>query len=327
MSQSALHYLADIIDSSVEINDTNVKSIFKESLNSVVHIGTESIGDMLVDLIKQLVRLISSIIYLLGRAIKKLYNFISFKLTDISEHVSKLKKRIREQNYIENVFNNIKVSQGIKYSVFIDTIYAINNSIKNLKQVFDIFDLKNQISKIADLEYNDTGIYLPPTKFIITESSYSLLKNDLELSGIKINPIKSEISNRDTVYTNCDIEYNSVLLRSVEQNVSLKDLGYTPENIIKSYNNSFNNFYSLNKDAISYLSTLESVKKNLEKLQSRASYLNAENISDPNHKVNRVRLLVANLVVSINLFSKISTASAEYIGWFTQLTSIAANSK
>ena len=177
MSQSALHYLADIIDSSVEINDTNVKSIFTDSLNSVLSIGNESIGDMLVDLIKQLIRLISSIIYILGRAIKKLYNFISLKLSDISENINKLKKRIKEPNYQKDIFNNIKISQGIRYSTFIDTLYSINNSIKGLKQISNIIDLKEHVSKIADLEYSDPGLYMQPTRYIITESTYNVLKN------------------------------------------------------------------------------------------------------------------------------------------------------
>ena len=65
----------------------------------------------------------------------------------------------------------------------------------------------------------------------------------------------------------------------------------------------------------------------LVKLQAKAPYISKENISDPNHKVNRVRLLIANIGVSINLFSKVSVASAEYISWFNQLVNIAAISK
>lgn len=327
MNESALHYLADTIDSSVEINDFTVKSIFEESLLSITSVGSESIGDMVVDLIRQLIRLITSIIYILGRAIKKLFNFIVFKLNDISSNIRTLKSRMKDPNYTSTVFNNIKVSQCVEYKVFVDNLYKINDSIRSFKSFTDMVILYERISKLADLEADDTGIYLPPIKYIFTEKNYNTIKNNLELIGIKVDPISSEISNNEVVYTSCNITYNSKLLNSVSEKVFIKDLGYTPENIVNAYENSFSQFYTLNKDAISYVNTLEKMKDLLVKLQAKAPYISKENISDPNHKVNRVRLLIANIGVSINLFSKVSVASAEYISWFSQLVNIAAISK
>lgn len=327
MNESALHYLADTIDSSIEINDFTVKSIFEESLLSITSVGSESIGDMVVDLIRQLIRLITSIIYILGRAIKKLFNFIVFKLNDISSNIRTLKSRMKDPNYTFTVFNNIKVSQCVEYKVFVDNLYKINDSIRSFKSFTDMVILYERISKLADLEADDTGIYLSPIKYIFTEKNYNTIKNNLELIGIKVDPISSEISNDEVVYTSCNITYNSKLLNSVSEKVFIKDLGYTPENIVNAYENSFSQFYTLNKDAISYVNTLEKMKDMLVKLQAKAPYISKENISDPNHKVNRVRLLIANIGVSINLFSKVSVASAEYISWFSQLVNIAAISK
>ena len=287
--------------------------------------GEESladIGNIIVIILKALLKLITSIIGIFTSAIKKMISFIVYKLSIVSQNIRYIAKNKNNPTFIENL-SKIQISQGIPLTDYTDYLYKLTNIISTLNDFISIFSVTEQILEISLLKPEDDGTHIKPPQFLITEQIYnSKFKENMEYIGIVLKPLESTVYNGTIVYSKCDINYSSKLLSLYEQNKTITELGYTSEAFIKCYNNSYSRLNSLVDDARQYQSGLEKIKTSLTKLLSKLEK-NTEypgDITNPNHKVNRVKLLIENTTVCLAIYGKLLTAAMEYITWFQQIT-------
>lgn len=283
------------------------------------------VGNTVVIILKALLKLVTSIIGIFTSAIKKIISFIVYKLSVVSQNIRYIAKNKNNPTFTENL-SKIQISQGIPLTDYTDYLYRLINAIGALNDFISMFSVTEQILEISLLKPEEDGIYIKPPQFLVTEQIYnSKFKENMEYIGIMLKPLESIVYNGTVVYSKCDINYSSKLPGLYEQNKTITELGYTSEAFVKCYNNSYSRLNGLVEDARQYQTGLEKIKTSLIKLLSKLEK-NTEHpgdITNPNHKVNRVKLLIENTTVCLAIYGKLLVAAMEYITWFQQITTAA----
>ena len=280
----------------------------------------ESIGSIIDTIINALIQLAKAIFTILTTIFSKITKVILFHLSSVSSNTKILKKDLNNQKYEEKLTNNIVNCIG--YSQLVDYINTFSTVNKDITSSFNLTDIDQQIDTYIKLPEHDTGEYLKPTKFPLTEQFFRIkLKDNLEKLGIFIEPINSEISNQDVVLTKINISTTDKL---ISQEKSLKDLGFTVKGFVNTVENSYKQLqYSIQNIEI-YKTFFNKIQSKLNIYKSKNN-LNQEGLDNPNHKLNRIRLLIENISVSTSLYGRFLIINNKIISIMSSISTLLVN--
>ena len=284
-------------------------------------IGKENIANIVSTIVDSLIQLVKAIFNAIVNIFSKIKKVILYHLTTASINAKILKKDPKNPIYEEKLKE--VTATYIDYKSLVDYIYTFSTVNQDIVSSINLTDLNQQIDTYINLSPDDTGTYLKPTKYPLTEQFFTTkLKDNLEKLGIIASPTNSEISNQDVIITKFDIT-TIEKLKGPEK--TLKDLGYTTEGLINTIDNGYKQLqYSIQNIEI-YKNFFSKIQTKLTNYKTKNSQVQQESLNDPNHKLNRLRLLLENITVYLSLYGRLIVTNSKIVSIISNISTVLVN--